>query len=281
VVDDDKFNATLMKEVCENAGYVVTMVNDSMQVMDIATEDPPDLILLDIMMSTKDGFQVCRELRTERRTSTIPVILVTAIDNLESKIRGIELGADDYITKPFRLFDLQARISSALDASGNQQPTSEESTGQHQGLRLRGYRQLRRDLEYEFRRALRYKHSLCCSILVVKDYEEIYTEQSKKDAAGLIAATVTILQRFLRSTDRVYRLEEDVFIVMMPETNQEQGNIPITRILRELSKPQVSNCGPVALSSAIVSFPDEDSEIRNSNEILKILAQAVSTRKKT
>ncbi len=279
VVDDDKFNAALMKEVCENAGHLVVEINDSTQVVDLAVKESPDLILLDIMMSTKDGFQVCQELRSTDSTSKTPIILVTAVDNLDSKIRGIELGADDYITKPFRLFDLQARISSALNSrDGEPPPSAGKSDGQHQPLRLGGYRQLRRDMEYEFQRALRYQHPLCCCLLLVNEYEDIYNDRGKKEAAGLIAATVTVLQRFLRATDRIYRLEENTFIILMPETNLEQGKIPIARIVQELDKPQISTSGAVSISSSIVSFPDSDEKIDNYNDILRELSRSVATK---
>jgi two-component system cell cycle response regulator len=274
VVDDDKFNAALMREICENAGYTVVEANDGDQVLEMAAEHEPDLILLDIMMSTKDGFQVCKELRANEVTADTPIILVTAVDDLDAKVRGIELGADDYVTKPFRLFDLQTRIRSALDIRSYQReradgdlPTPEKTASKP--FRVGGYRQLRWDLEYEFNRAVRYGHPLSCALLVINRFEEFYTDQKKKEAAGLIAAVVTVLQGTLRSVDRIYRIEDDVFIVVMPETDAEQARVPVGRIRDGLKAKDASSTGPVSLTASLVAAPDPS--LHSERDILRQL----------
>jgi DNA-binding response OmpR family regulator len=110
VVDDDSFNVALLRELCEGAGYEVVEAHTGPEALAAARTAAPDLILLDIMIQEKDGFAVCQELRAEAETADLPIVIVTALDDLESKIRGLEAGADDYVTKPFRLFELQQRI---------------------------------------------------------------------------------------------------------------------------------------------------------------------------
>ncbi|RME28886.1 MAG: response regulator, partial [Deltaproteobacteria bacterium] len=116
VVDDDKFNVTLMRELCNTIGYRVVEAKNGFEALRKVGEQRPDLILLDLMMTGKSGFEVCQELKSDKSTADIPIIIVTALDDLESKMRGIKLGADDYVTKPFRLFELQQRIASVLEA---------------------------------------------------------------------------------------------------------------------------------------------------------------------
>ena len=138
-----------------------------------------------------------------------------------------------------------------------------------QCLNTGGYRQLRWDLEYEFNRALRYGHPLSCALLVVNRFEEFYTDQKKKEAAGLIAAVVTVLQGALRTVDRIYRIEDDVFIVVLPETNAEQARVPVGRIQQGLMAEDVSSTGPVSLTASLISTPDP--QIHSERDILRQL----------
>jgi PleD family two-component response regulator len=275
VVDDDKLNLELVREICENAGYLVEVAQDGSTAIRSARAELPDLILLDIMMGTKDGFQVCRELRADPRTQQVPIILVTAVDDLDSKVRGIELGADDYVTKPFRLFDLQSRIRSALDrralAATGAEDGPDRCRDRAQPFRLGGYRQLRWDLQYEFERARRYQHPLSCALLLVDGYEGMYTEQRKREAAGLIAAVVTTLQETLREVDRIYRLEDDAFLVIMPETTAAAAQQPLERIRGRLQAAEASTTGPVALTAAAITSPDCGAE--SATAMLRLLTQ--------
>ena len=275
VVDDDKLNLELVREICENAGYLVDVAQDGSAAIRAARTELPDLILLDIMMGSKDGFQVCRELRADPRTQQVPIILVTAVDDLDSKVRGIELGADDYVTKPFRLFDLQSRIRSALDrralTGDGAQDGRDRTRDRSQPFRLGGYRQLRWDLQYEFERARRYQHPLSCALLLVDGYEGLYTEQRKREAAGLIAAVVTTLQESLREVDRIYRLEDDAFLVIMPETTDAAAQQPLERIRRRLQSAEASTTGPVALTAAAITSPDCGAE--SATAMLRLLTQ--------
>jgi len=274
VVDDDKFNASLMRDICENSGYIVFEAHDGHQALAMARDEHPDLILLDIMMGTKDGFQVCRELRADEDLADTPIILVTALDDLDSKVRGIELGADDYVTKPFRIFDLQTRIRSALDTRRQHRLVQDheahlEEPDIKKHYMVGGYRQLRWDLEYEFNRSMRYEHPLSCALLVVDRYEDLYTEQRKKEAAGLIAAVVTVLQKCLRAADRIYRIEDDVFVVVMPETAANVARKPVERIRELLKAESTSSTGPVTLTAALVSFPDRN--VKSFQDMLREL----------
>ncbi len=275
VVDDDKLNLELVREICENAGYLVDVAQDGSAAIRAARTELPDLILLDIMMGSKDGFQVCRELRADPRTRQVPIILVTAVDDLDSKVRGIELGADDYVTKPFRLFDLQSRIRSAIDrralTGDGAQDGRDRTRDRSQPFRLGGYRQLRWDLQYEFERARRYQHPLSCALLLVDGYEGLYTEQRKREAAGLIAAVVTTLQESLREVDRIYRLEDDAFLVIMPETTDAAAQQPLERIRRRLQSAEASTTGPVALTAAAITSPDCGAE--SATAMLRLLTQ--------
>ena len=114
VVDDDQDILQLLKMNLEPEGYNVRTASDGESAVQSVTTDPPDLILLDVMMPHKNGFQVIEELKDIEETKNVPVILVTARGQTEDKVRGLDTGADDYITKPFDLREVTARVEAVL-----------------------------------------------------------------------------------------------------------------------------------------------------------------------
>ena len=111
VVDDDLNICELLKLYRENDGYVGYTANDGKQAVDMFKNKTPDLVLLDIMLPKMDGWQVCREIR---KTSSVPIIMLTAKGETFDKVLGLELGADDYVVKPFDTKEVMARVKAVL-----------------------------------------------------------------------------------------------------------------------------------------------------------------------
>lgn len=111
VVDDDLNICELLKLYLENEGYTVYTANDGKAAVDAFEAKSPDLVLLDIMLPKMDGWQVCREIR---KTSSAPIIMLTAKGETFDKVLGLELGADDYVTKPFEAKEVIARVKAVL-----------------------------------------------------------------------------------------------------------------------------------------------------------------------
>ena len=119
VVDDDVNICELLRLYIERDDYQVVIANDGEQAVELFNREQPDLVLLDIMLPKMDGWQVCKEIR---KTSNRPIIMLTAKGELFDKILGLELGADDYIIKPFEAKEVIARIHAVLRRTS----TSEE-----------------------------------------------------------------------------------------------------------------------------------------------------------
>lgn len=114
IVDDEPDAVIATKRALEADGYNVIEANNGNMAFDILKSDIPDVILLDVMMPDMDGFEVCRRLKEETPYENIPVIMLTAKGEINDKVEGLDIGADDYMTKPFNLKELKARIKTVL-----------------------------------------------------------------------------------------------------------------------------------------------------------------------
>lgn len=127
VVEDDVNIIEIIKFKLEQEGYNVTTANDGVQGVKAAVTSQPDIVLLDVMLPKMSGFDVCRKIREK---SSVPIIMLTARDEEVDKVLGLELGADDYMTKPFSMRELIARIKANLRRSAvevTQNPDHEET----------------------------------------------------------------------------------------------------------------------------------------------------------
>jgi len=115
IVEDDRFNVRLLSEVCRSSGYAADVAMDGLEALAAIERDRPDLVLLDLMIPGLDGFGVLERLRAHPDTADLPVILVTAVQDREARARAIDLGADDWVGKPFKLVELQQRIRAAVE----------------------------------------------------------------------------------------------------------------------------------------------------------------------
>ena len=114
VVDDEAKNVKLMEAQLAPRGYAVITAYSGEEAISQVEQEHPDLILLDILMPGMNGFEVCKKLKDDHNTSLIPIVIMTALGQVEDRIRGIEAGADDFLTKPVNHDELLARIRTAL-----------------------------------------------------------------------------------------------------------------------------------------------------------------------
>ncbi len=136
IVEDEINIIELVKYNLEREGFSVISATDGKAGLEIVTNKLPDLVILDLMMPEMDGITVCKKLRANPETKAIPIIMLTAKSEEADRVLGLEMGADDYVTKPFSPRELTARIRAVLRRSWNNDDTDEPATLEYGDIRM-------------------------------------------------------------------------------------------------------------------------------------------------
>ncbi len=118
IVDDEMDTLIPLKKSLEAGNYIVVEALNGQEALNKVKNETPDIILLDLMLPGMDGYEVCSRLKNNRLTKNIPIIMLTAREDIKDRVKGLDIGADDYVAKPFNLNELKARIKSVLRRSG-------------------------------------------------------------------------------------------------------------------------------------------------------------------
>ncbi|WP_432735297.1 diguanylate cyclase [Maridesulfovibrio sp. FT414] len=223
IVDDAPANIKLLGAVLRE-DYRIAVARDGMNALEIAaSEDSPDLILLDIVMPEIDGYEVCRRLKKNPATQNIPVIFITSRDQVEDEAKGLELGAVDYITKPFSLPIVKVRVKTQLELKRQRDMLMELSvidplTG------LPNRRQLEDRLALEWQRARRHGSSLCAAFIDIDYFKKFNDTQghAKGDECLRLVAR-ELAGNMKRSTDLLVRYGGEEFVALFPDTDIDGG----------------------------------------------------------
>lgn len=235
VVDDDKFNVSLMREICERAGYEVDEASDGVVALERVAAQKPDALLLDVMMPRLDGYGVCQALKDDPETADIPVLMVTAVDDVEARIKALDRGADDYITKPFKPSEIVDRIAKALRFSEAQNRIAAAAADQVRladpSVQVGDYAALRRDLFNEVARAERHERTLACISVIPRRG----MAPNGAQRAAWIAEVASGLNAGARSGDKVYLLGSEELVVLLPECEESGVPAAVQRIREALA----------------------------------------------
>src|SRR5215831_5271252 len=129
LVDDAKTNLDILVEGLK-ADHKLSLALNGEIALQIAQKTPPDLVLLDIVMPGMDGYEVCRRLRQKPETAEVPIMFLSSLEEVQNKTRGFEVGANDYLTKPFDMLEVKARVRSLLKAKAYNDAVKEEIAGE-------------------------------------------------------------------------------------------------------------------------------------------------------
>jgi len=234
VADDEPVNLALIKRRLEWEEYEIHTAENGGEAVEAARRLLPDLVMLDVMMPVLDGLQACRLLKEDPSTRDIPVIFLSALDDTGTKVSGLALGADDYISKPFSVEELLARVrvairlkrerdrlrESADEASRRAQAASEMSmTDALTGL-LNRYG-LQRALQRELAEARRYSRPLACLLIDLDYFKSVNDTFGHAAGDTALAQMARVLTEAVRGSDVVCRYGGEEFLVLAPETGMK------------------------------------------------------------
>ncbi|WP_392533514.1 diguanylate cyclase [Nostoc sp. C117] len=240
VVDDTPDNLRLLAKILELQGYIIRKSINGRMALQAAERHPPDLILLDINMPEMNGYEVCQQLKASKKTDQIPIIFISALDQINDKVQAFELGGQDYITKPFQELEVLMRVRNQLLIKQQHQQLIEQNQRLEDEIQKRlkaesEVRQLsltdeltglynRRGFFWlanqQFKIAQR-TPIFCCLLFVDLDgLKQINDSLGHEIGDKMLVDTAQLLKQSFRDSDIIARLGGDEFVIFIPVCSQ-------------------------------------------------------------
>jgi two-component system cell cycle response regulator len=247
IVDDHEDNVELLRMRLEAWGYRTAAERDGEAALAAVENDPPDLVLLDVMMPKVDGFEVARRMKANHNLPFIPIIMQTALDSTEDKVQGLESGADDYITKPIDFAELRARLRSMLRIKRLQEALEESQRellevnqrlrhmSQTDGLTgLDNRRHIEERLREMWEHHQRLHEPLACVMVDLDRFKSVNDTYGHQAGDAVLKALAHILKRVAREIDRVGRYGGEEFMLLLPGTVLDSAVTFAERVRKEV-----------------------------------------------
>ena len=268
LVDDDPLARRLVEVAVARLGHQATAAEDGEAAWQCYDQDPPDVVITDLLMPRVDGLELCRRVRADARAGYTSIILVTALSDRRDVLRGMEAGADDYLIKPVDLFDLQMRLIAVqrvtdLHAELARHRAQLAHLAGHDPLTgLGNRRSLEQDLEVLYAHSRRYGRSFAlamCDIDRFKAYNDTHGHQAGDQALRAVAAAMV---RELRGSDRIYRYGGEEFLLVLPEQTLDTARIAVERVRSVVEglaiKHTATGGGALTVSAGIAAYAPGD-----------------------
>ena len=242
VVDDNQDNIEIIATRLRYRGYDMLEAMDGKHALELVHADPPDLILLDVMLPDIDGYEISRRIKGDDALPYIPIILVTARDSTQDKVAGLDAGADDYLTKPINFPELEARVRSMLRIKRLQDELEQknrelERLSISDGLTgLFNHRHIHGLLHEEFERAERTGERVSVAMFDLDHFKSVNDNYGHPAGDRVLEELATILRETAREIDRLGRYGGEEFMAILPETGIEDAAVFVERVRREVAR---------------------------------------------
>jgi two-component system, cell cycle response regulator len=277
-VDDDPAMRRLVADTLNGLGYIIDNAADGVEAIEKVRSDPPDLMILDVMMPKMNGLEVCRIVKSLADDTFIPIILVTVKGDVDSKVTGLKLGADDYLAKPYNPLELRARVASMLrikslqDKINSKRRQLEELSITDDLTGLHNHRAMQQRLKDEFLRAQRYNDPLSLLMIDIDNFKATNDEHGHLFGDFVLIELAKVLREAVRETDFVARHGGEEFVVVLPQTHFS-GCLPVAeRVWRSVRDHAFSDgkiTGRITISIGVSFFPS-----RNVSSVEQLLGNA-------
>jgi two-component system cell cycle response regulator len=271
IVEDNETLGRRTKAFLETRGHQVTWIPEGMPAIRQAKTGDVDVILLDLLLPDIDGIRICSLLKQDEETRDIPIIMLTAMNTTEQKVRGLEAGADDYLPKPFEEMELNARVSVALrtkllkDELRRKNDELKKMLDEVQTISMTdsltglfNRRRFEALLDSEFKKSYRYNLPLACMMIDIDRFKAVNDTYGHAVGDGVIMETAGIIQRSIRESDAACRWGGEEFMVLAPMTRKEEALIPAKRILQTVAAAAFNGIGneKKTVSIGIAAVPE-------------------------
>jgi diguanylate cyclase (GGDEF)-like protein len=283
VVDDTIRNLQLVIEILDDSGYSTTFANSGKQALERVKLTRPDLILLDLMMPEMSGLEVCQAIKAEQIYEDLPIIFLTASSEQNDLVKAFNEGAVDYITKPFKKYELLARVKTHLTLKYTKdilQTALEQikilvTTDDMLGISNR--RHILQLAEQEYQRSKRYNHPLSLLMLDIDHFKRFNDDYNHLVGDQVLITVVNTIQKCLRTVDSFGRMGGEEFIIILTETSRAMALVVAERI-RQAVEETVIEYEHLALQATIsigvaslqAEVEDIDKARRRADEALLI-----------
>ena len=263
VVDDDFDIRKLLKFKLEKIGYEVFLANNGMEAVEKARRYIPDLILLDMMMPVMNGLKACDNLKNHKDTKDIPIIFVTAVGDKKGIIAAYQLGADDYLIKPFDIIIMSARIKSIIETKRLEKAHNCEFDSKNISGAIFDFKHLFERLETEVELCREKSRPLSLLILDIDYMKIINAEYGFKVGDNVIKQVGKIVCSMFENVGTILQSNSDKLFIILPGVNREQIKVLVKRIFdkigniiihNEATKNQASTLNGVSLSMGVVAW---------------------------
>ena len=231
IVDDSVETVKILGEAIEDLCEILVALNGAKALEIVASPNPPDLILLDVLMPEMDGYEVCKRLKSNPATFSIPVLFVTSLTESEDEAKGLELGAIDYLTKPVNPHIVRARVKNHLELVRRREML--EALCSIDSLTcIPNRRRFNEALEQEWSRSIRSGKPISLLMMDIdffKEYNDKYGHPVGDECLRLVAQTLDCSMR--RAGDLAARYGGEEFVVLLPETDIN-GAVDVAEMLR-------------------------------------------------
>lgn len=242
VIDDSKLIAHVAKNILTKQGHEVLLAQDGETGLDIARDKKPDLILLDLILPRINGYGVCERIKNDSTIKDIPVIMLTSKAEHADKVRGLELGASDYVTKPFDEGELIARVNTHLRIKQLHESLQEKNRqllemANRDGLTgLYNHRYFQETLFKDFQRAVRYKESLSCVMFDI-DYFKKFNDTYGHQTGDVVLKTLGgLIKELMRDSDLAARYGGEEFTLILYHTTKNDAVMIAERLRKTVEQ---------------------------------------------